>query len=395
MNLSAIAGRPLALDIALAVGLTLLSLATVIAGAGDIGAVGGVGLILLLLETLPLAARRIMPVPVWLVTLTATATHLFVSAGAPASIRATLGALIALFTVSERYGRRNSIWAPLISWAAVGGVIIYRTGFPAGLGGLVQVAVSVSVAWILGTWSRERRAHADQAEARALAAERLKEDDARRAVAEERQRIARELHDVVTHHVSVMVIQAEAAESALASRPGDAATAIAAIASTGRQALTDMRTMLGVLGPSADSEEGIARAAEPMPSLDRLGDLMESLRAAGLSIELSVTGQRRSLHPGIELSAYRIIQEALTNTLKHARGARALVSVHFGASDVTVAVADEGGGRAGDAGHDGAGRGLVGMRERTAMFGGDFSAEPTDRGFRVQARLPLVLEANR
>jgi signal transduction histidine kinase len=303
-----------------------------------------------------------------------------------------LGALIALFTVSERYPRRYSIWAPLVSWVAVGGVIIYHTGFPAGLGGLVQVGVSTSVAWVLGTWSRERRAHADLAEARAIAAERQKDEDARRAVAEERQRIARELHDVVTHHVSVMVIQAEAAASALTSRPPEAAKSVASIAATGRQALADMRTMLGVLGPVAGSQDETNGAAEPMPSLDRLGELIESLRAAGLSVELSVTGQRRRLHPGIELSAYRIIQEALTNTLKHARGARARVSVHFGEADVTVAVADEGGGRATEAAERGAGRGLVGMRERVAMFGGDFSAQPTDGGFRIEARLPLVLE---
>ncbi len=395
MSLSAIVGRPLALDFAIALGLTLLSLVTVAAGAGDIGAVGGLSLILILLETLPLAARRIMPVPVWLVTLAATATHLFVSAGSPASVRATLGALIALFTVSERYPRRYSIWTPLVSWAVVAGVIIYHTGFPAGLGGLVQVAVSVSVAWVLGTWSRERRAHTDLLEARAIAAERQKEEDARRAVAEERERIARELHDVVTHHVSVMVIQAEAAESALTSRPTEAAKAVASIAGTGRQALADMRTMLGVLGPAPGSQERNAGAAEPMPSLDGLGDLIESVRAAGLSVELSVTGQRRRLHPGIELSAYRIIQEALTNTLKHARGSRARVSVHFGEADVTVGVADEGAGRAAPAAEQGVGRGLVGMRERVAMFGGEFSAKPTDRGFRIEARLPLVLETVR
>ncbi len=395
MRFRDIASRPLALDFAIAIGLTLLSLTTVAAGAGDIGAVGGMSLVFLLLETLPLAARRIAPVPVWLITLGATATHLFVSAGSPASIRATLGALIALFTVSERYERRYSIWAPVISWAAVGGVIIYHTGFPAGLGGLVQVAVSVSVAWVLGTWSRERRAHIDLVEARAIAAERQKDEDARRAVAEERHRIARELHDVVTHHVSVMVIQAEAAESSLTSRPAEAAKAVASIAGTGRQALTDMRTMLGVLGPVPGSQEGSDGAAEPMPSLDRLGDLIESLRAAGLSVELSVTGRRRHLHPGIELSAYRIVQEALTNTLKHARGARAMVNVHFGEADVTVVVADDGGGRAAAAAQQGGGRGLVGMRERVAMFGGDFSAEPTGRGFRIEARLPLLLDALR
>ena len=395
MSPSAILSRPLVLDFTIAIGLTLLSLVTVVAGAGDIGAVGGVSLAFLLLETLPLAARRIFPVPVWLVTLGATATHLLVSAGSPASIRATLGALIALFTVSERYERRYSILAPIISWAAVGGVVIYRTGFPAALGGAVQVAVSVSVAWVLGTWSRERRAHADDAEARALAAERQKDDDARRAVAEERQRIARELHDVVTHHVSVMVIQAEAAESAMSDRPDEAAKAVAAISSTGRQALTDMRTMLGVLGPPLGPDAATTRAAEPMPSMDRLGDLIESLRSAGLTVELSVTGERRQLHPGVELSAYRIIQEALTNTLRHARGSRAHVTLHFGPSNLELSVTDDGGTYVSEFGPRSMGRGLIGMRERVAMFGGDFSAGPTEHGFTVKARLPLALDEAR
>ena len=391
MTLRDIASRPLALDVAIAIGLTLLSLTTVVAGAGDIGAVAGWSLVLMLLETLPLAARRIMPVPVWLITMGATATHLFVSAGSPASVRATLGALIAIFTVSERYDRRYSVLAPLISWMAVGGVIVYHTGFPTGLGGVVQVGVSVSVAWVLGTWSRERRAYTDLAEARAVAAERQKDEDARRAVTEERQRIARELHDVVTHHVSVMVIQAEAAESALRSRPTDARTAIKAIASTGRQALADMRTMLGVLGPAEPDDEREPGSTEPMPSLHRIGDLIESLRSAGLTVELSVTGQRRQLHPGVELSAYRIIQEALTNTLKHAKGSRARVTLHFAPENLELSVTDDGGRHVTQLAQDGTGRGLIGMRERVAMFGGDFSAGPTEQGFAVEARLPLTL----
>ena len=396
MSIRGIASRPLALDVALAIGLTLLSLTTVVAGAGDIGAVAGWSLVLMLLETLPLAARRIAPVPVWLITMSATATHLFVSAGSPASVRATLGALIAIFTVSERYERRYSIVAPLISWMAVGGVIIYHTGFPTGLGGVVQVGVSVSVAWVLGTWSRERRAHADLAEARAIAAERQKDEDARRAVVEERQRIARELHDVVTHHVSVMVIQAEAAGSALGRRPTDAGTAIAAIASTGRQALADMRTMLGVLGPAASGEQDGSPMTEPMPSLDRIGDLIESLRSAGLTVELSVTGERRQLDPGVELSAYRIIQEALTNTLKHAKGSRARVSLHFAPDNLELSVTDDGGRyMTTELGSAGAGRGVIGMRERVAMFGGEFSAGPTEQGYAVQARLPLTLSQAR
>jgi signal transduction histidine kinase len=390
-RLSVLASRPLVVDAAIAVGLTLLSVVTVMAGAGDIGAVGGIALGFMLLETLPLAVRRLWPVPVWAVTLSATVGHFLVSTGSPSSIRATLGALIALFTVSERYERRQSVWALVITLISVGSIIVYRAGFPAGLGGLVQILVAVTVPWILGNWSRERRTYADLAEARAVTAERLRDEEARRAVAEERSRIARELHDVVTHHVSVMVIQADAAESALTRQPEEARTALTTIAATGRQALGDMRTMLGVLGPPTGTEPSLTPGVpEPAPGLDRLGDLLESVRAAGLPVELSVTGERQRLHPRIELSAYRIIQEALTNTLKHARGSKANVSLTFGSRVLDVTIADDGGRRASPSTSDGHGRGLIGMRERVAMLGGELRAEPTGEGFRVEARLPLA-----
>ena len=391
-GLHALATRPLVIDTAIAVALTLLSIVTVVAGAGDIGAIGGVALLFMLLETLPLAVRRLWPFPVWVVTFGATVGHFLVSTGSPASIRATLGALIALFTVSERYERRQSVWALIVTVVLVGSIIVSRAGFPTGLGGLVQMIVAVTVAWVLGTWSRERRAHADLADARAVAAEQLRDAEARRAVAEERERIARDLHDVVTHHVSVMVIQAEAAESAVARQPEDARKAIAAISGTGRQALADMRRMLGVLGPrpSHDIDQSAA-VPEPVPGLDRLGDLLESVRAAGLPVDLSVSGDRKPLHPGVELSAYRIIQEALTNTLKHARGSRARVNLEFGASMLDVTVADDGGQRARPPTPPGHGRGLVGMRERVAMFGGDLRVGPTAEGFVVEARLPITV----
>lgn len=386
--------HPLATDAAIAIGLTALSLVIAAAGARDIGAVDGASLLLIVLQTMPLVVRRVWPVPVWIVTLSATAAHLLFSEALPASVRATLGGLIALFSVSERYERRLSIWAYLAQLVAIAAIVIYRTGFPAGLGAFVQAAVSTTVAWVLGTWARERGALTQLAEERAAAAERSRDLEAHRAVAEERERIARELHDVVTHHVSVMVIQAEAAESALQQQPAAAGKAVAAIASTGRQALADMRTMLGVLGPppaAGEDGEGHPPATEPMPGLDRLGDLIESVRTAGLSVELSITGKRSQLHPGIELSAYRIIQEALTNTLRHARGSRARVALDFASDAVSVTVTDDGGADEPDGEVGSGGRGLIGMRERVAMFGGEFDAGPIERGFRVRARLPLTL----
>jgi signal transduction histidine kinase len=273
---------------------------------------------------------------------------------------------------------------------AMGGVIAYRAGLPGSLGSLVQTELAVLATFTLGAWSRERHAYVGTVEERASRAEREREERARLAVVEERERIARELHDVVTHHVSVIVIQAGAARRALGRRPADVRAAIDAIDSTGRQALTDMRRMLGILGRSdAAGESGTSDSLEPMPGLDRLGSLVDAVRAAGLPVELSVEGERRSLDPGVELSAYRIVQEALTNTLKHARGARARVWVRYEPTALEVRVVDEGGTEPAAPAADSGGHGLVGMRERVAMFGGSLEAGPAEGGYRVAARLPL------
>jgi signal transduction histidine kinase len=213
--------------------------------------------------------------------------------------------------------------------------------------------------------------------------EREREVRAAQAVREERERIARELHDVVTHHVSVMVIQAGGAARVLDKRPDEARSALDAIATTGRQALTDMRRMLGILGES--------QTAEPMPGLDQLGALVDHVRSAGLDVELAVTGDARPLGAGLEVSAYRIVQEALTNSLKHAGGGRAKVSIRYAADALELTIDDmRGAGPAADdvePAHEG--RGIVGMRERVAMLRGTFHAAPTPAGFRVTARLPV------
>ena len=381
------AARPLLVDAALAAGLTLLSLLTVAGGAGDIGSAGGLAFVLLLLETAPLVLRRIFPIPVWLVTLGATVGHFLVSTGSPSSIRATLGALIALFTVSERYERRKSIWAMLVTLVLVAALIVERAGFPAGLGALVQLSVATVVPWVLGVWSRERRSFADLAEARAVAAERDREAEARRAVADERDRIARELHDVVAHNLSVIVIQAGAGLRAFDSQPDESRGTLRAIEATAREALGEMRRMLSLVGP-ADSGSELA----PLPGLANLDALADRVRTAGLEVELTVDGEAAPLNPAVELSAYRIVQEALTNALRHSGASRAVVRVHRGHASVEVEVVDEGG-------VDGprpavepphVGRGILGMRERAALFGGELQAGPLPSGgFRVAARIPL------
>ena len=386
---------PLIVDGLLALGLTVLSLLVLAGGARDLGAYDPLSIVLLLFQTLPLVFRRRYPVPVFAVTLTATLAH---AAFATGSLNTTLGSLIALFTVGEQLERRRSALLALIALAGFGTLIVAKAPMPAALSGFVQTEISVLASWVLGTWARDRHEHVAVVEERARLLERERDENERRAVTEERERIARELHDVVTHHVSVIVIQAGAAIRALERRPDDVRQALEAIDGTARQALGDMRRMLGILGsaPERDGSPGGAPAEPdraPMPGLDSLGQLLEQVRAAGLPVELSITGRPRTLDPGVELSAYRIVQEALTNTLKHAGGARARVDVAYEPDALEVRVVDEGArGEAGAARIEApgeGGHGLIGMRERVAIFGGQFEAGPQPGGFRVFARLPL------
>ena len=232
-----------------------------------------------------------------------------------------------------------------------------------------------------GTWLAGRAMRRRRGRERELILER--EEKARPAVLEERTRIARELHDVVAHAVSVIVLQARGARHALGKEPDDARDAIDAIEETATQALGEMRRLLGLL--RADDEEV---ALAPQPSLAHLDTLVAHVRDAGLPVEVRVEGRPRELAPGVDLSAYRIVQEALTNALKHAGQARARVVVHYGDEVLELEVADTG---AGDAnGGGGGGHGLAGMRERVAVFGGELESGPrSEGGFAVRARLPL------
>jgi signal transduction histidine kinase len=383
--------NPQVVDAFIAFGLTGLALLTIAGGARDLGSYDPLSLVLLVTTTLPLIVRRRWPMAVFIVTFGATMAH---AALAREALNSTLGFLIALYTVGEYESRRRSALAALVAAVSVGILISIRAPLPAALSGLVQTELSILATWVLGTWARDRRRQIETAEMRAARLEQEREERDRRAVAEERERIARELHDVVTHHVSVIVIQAGAAERALDRRPADARAAIEAIDQTARQALADMRRMLGILGratPGAVPAEGGDRDLAPMPGLDRLGELIDHVRAAGMPVELSVAGERRPLDPGIELSAYRIVQEALTNALRHAPGGRARVAVGYRPASLDIQVDDDGGTvvPGAPAPTAGSGRGLIGMRERVSVFGGAFEAAPTERGFRVTARLPL------
>ncbi len=238
------------------------------------------------------------------------------------------------------------------------------------------LSFAVVVAAVLAQAKLEAYAGADQRDDQ----RRERGERSRAAVAAERARIARELHDVVAHSLSVMVVQAQAADRVLEGEQPSAREALRSVHATGRQALVEMRRLVGLLREDAELE------LAPQPGLGRLDELVAQMRDAGLPVELKIEGDQRALTSGVDLSAYRIVQEALTNVLKHAGGARACVAVRFGADEVELEVDDDGGGP--HNGTDG-GHGLVGMSERVALYGGtlDYGAHE-GHGFRVRARLP-------
>jgi signal transduction histidine kinase len=380
---------PWLIDATIALGLSALSLLPVASGVAAAGPSDPLSITLLLVQTLPLLVRRRWPLAVLIVTLAATAGHAWLVQGP--IVNESFGSLVALFTFAERYDRRAAVIAAVGVGVTFTAVIMAKGGSAAAIAGSVQTFLSVGIVLALGDWARTRRQYATAIEENARLQESERDERSRRAVDDERERIARELHDIVTHHVSVIVIQAGAGLTALDRRPEKARIALEAIDRTSREALTDMRRMLGMLGDAPGTPGTSDEARAPMPRLERLGQLIEEVRAAGLPVELSLDGDRRPLDAGVELSASRIVQEALTNALKHARGARARVRLAYEPRAIEIEVTDQGGAGRRDLGEatGSGGRGLIGMRERVALYGGDFDAGPTPTGFRVHARLPI------
>ena len=247
-------------------------------------------------------------------------------------------------------------------------------------------AIMIGAIWLGGLYISTRRKYTLSLEERARRLERERDAQAEVAAAAERARIARELHDVIAHSISVMVIQADGAAYTVDADAARARQAMEAIGATGRQALTEMRRMLGVLREN----DGQATLA-PQPGVEQLTDLVEQIRTAGLPVDLKVDGDPLSLPTGQELAIYRIVQEALTNVMKHAGPmATARVALHYGDRAIEVRIRDDGRGATFT---DGRGHGLVGMRERAAVYGGDVSAEPAPGGgFQVIVRLPVKQE---
>jgi signal transduction histidine kinase len=249
-------------------------------------------------------------------------------------------------------------------------------------GDIIPAWVIYIIFWFVGRTIRQRRLQAVELEDRATQLEIEREEKARLAVADERSRIARELHDVIAHSVSVMVIQAQAAQRLLEGEQTEARQALGSIETTGRQALAEMRRLLGILRRT-DAELALA----PQPGLENLDALVEQAREAGLPVELSIEGDAGTLPPGVDLTAYRIVQEALTNVRKHAGPARARVTVRRGDGGLELEITDDG---PGTGKNGGSGQGLIGMRERVALYGGTLeSGKRSDGGYLVRAKLPV------
>jgi signal transduction histidine kinase len=334
---------------------------------------------------LPLVVRRRFPVAVWwtvLLLITAQATLL----EAVDSVGVFFGLLVGCYTMAAYSPLRSGI-AGLLALLPVVAYSNWRSsGDP--FDDLIFVVTLVGGFWVAGrlVWSRDQLVRRLAEQAQEL--ERARTAEARAQVAEQRARLARDVHDVVAHSVSIMVVQAEAGEAQLS---GDQASAecLRAIQRVGRATLVELRGVLSALAEEPGRNETLALA--PTPRLRDAGHLVAELGAAGLDVEFRLDGDPDRLPAGVDLASYPVLQEALTNTLRHAADSHVIARVAVRADDVLVEVRDSGAGRPGVI--NGTGRGLAGMRERVRLYGGDVVAEPDGKGFRVQAHIPVPDDA--
>ena len=321
-----------------------------------------------------LLLRRRFPFWAPVATLAIIAAVSFVEPNfAPGSFAVFLAAIAATFLLGMTPDRRQAL-ASIPMFVAMAAIVI-RNHPTDGLEDFVFVTLVLTCAWAAGFALRTKLAEAD---ARRLHAE----EQARQATFDERSRITRELHDVLAHSVSVMTVQASAVRRQLKPEQEREREALLSVEETGRQALAEMRRLLGIIRPSDEAP------LTPQPGLRTLSQLVDQVRESGLPVELTVEGTPVDLPAGVDLSAYRIVQEALTNTLRHAGGsAHAWVAVRFAGEDLEIEVANDGT----EDGIGGDGHGLVGMRERVAMCGGELESGPRPGGgFRIAARLPVA-----
>jgi signal transduction histidine kinase len=328
-----------------------------------------------LLMTVPLAWRRRAPLPVVIVVMGALVAQSLALGTVPSPDSELVAWLVAVYSVAAHTEQRIALLGGAIG--LVGGLTWI------GLDDFLLPVVTFGGAWFAGRLVRQRQRYASALEERAHILERERDADARVAAAEERVRLARELHDIVGHSVSVMVVQAGVERQLLDESLASTREVLASIEHTGKEALAEMRRLVGVLRRQDETVE-----LAPLPGVGQLEPLLGRMREAGLSVRLRVEGAEAPLPPGIDLAAYRIVQEALTNTLKHAGAGRADVLVRYGDDVLELEVVDDGDGAATP---NGAGHGLDGMRERAALYGGEVQTGRLDGGgFIVRARIPIT-----
>ncbi|RST15899.1 sensor histidine kinase [Streptomyces sp. WAC05374] len=366
--------RPFAADVLITAALTSVAvlLGQEAAGQGW-PALDLAGYLLVGLVNVPVVARGRAPVAVCLFVL--ALWSVYVTAGYWPVVN-SFAPMLALYTVASLRPLRTATACAVLMSA----VWIYA-GFVSDRGSMPSViGQALGFSLVLVRFGHLARRSAELA--RKLREE--QEERARREVAEERGRIARELHDVVAHHMSVISVQVGLARFVFDSDPATARTALGTIAGTSTEALEELRRVLQVLRADEDGDP-----AAPMPGLARLAETIERVRAGGVAVELRVDGTPRPLPPGVDLCAYRVVQEALTNVLKHAPGAAAVVEVHYRPHHVAVSVTDDGRGVIQDRVRTGGGHGLIGMRERAKLYGGTISVGPrSEGGFAVRLTLP-------
>lgn len=350
-------------------------------------AMDGVGWALAIASTLPIVLRRVRPIASLAVA--SLATFAFWIADYPSDNAVGLSLIVLAYSSaahisSDRVARRVG-FAFGIAVVAVAGAGLIWDGEDLSVINAIGIFLGTGTAWVLGDNARTHRAYVAEVEQRAERAESQRTAESERAIAQERTVIARELHDVVAHGLSVMVLQAAGARRIIDKDPEQASVALGAVEEAGRTSLNEMRRLLGVLRREEELE------FQPQPSLHDLRPLVDQVRSAGLPVEVQVSGDVRSLPVGIELSAYRIVQESLTNAIKHA-GAMATAEVCLGyqSDGLVVEVRDDGRGSAAAPWSEYGGQGLIGMRERVESIGGRFVAGPKPGGgYRVCAHLPL------
>jgi signal transduction histidine kinase len=371
--------RPPSIDVAIVV---IVAVVTSV-GTGLLGATESISPLayaLLVAIALPLLVRRPAPrVALTAIVLLSFAYDLLDFPGGFYTV--PIG--IALFTAVDDGFRWTAVAGSAV---AVGGFLIVGLatgrGHISDLGNALWFGGWLAASLVLGEVTRSRRAYVREVEQRALAAERGREEEARRRAGEERIRIARELHDILGHRISLINVQASAAVHLLDRDPEQARTALIAIKEASHEALGEVRATLGILR-QLDEREPLA----PSPGLAQLDAVIAETSAAGFDVQLDVRGERRGLPSGVDLAAYRIIQESLTNVVRHARASSARIAIAYRAGDIEIEVVDDGIPARIDAG--GSGSGLVGMRERAIALGGNFEAGPQPGGgFRVRATLP-------